>query len=167
MVNFEFKYNEALRKARDYLPDNPFLKNLFPELRIEQKQQENFFEDLATALRKLWPEGEKDGKYPWRESVKNITARLKLLWEVRDLKDYTLEECLIVARRYIAQFQNNVKYMKTLKYFILRQNEKVVKENGMIKYMNQSAFADMLEGGEYSMEESEKVPEMFEQGELI
>lgn len=97
--------------------------------------KKSFFEELAAALRELWPPGEKDGKYPWRDSVSNLTRRLEYLWSIRfpTVKDgtYTIEQCLQVARKYLAQFEDNAKYMQTLKYFIMKQNA--------------SKFADMLE----------------------
>lgn len=167
MLNFQFKYKEALRKAKDYYPNYEFLDKLFPELKIENLQEKNFFETLAVALRKLWPEGEKDGKFPWRDSVPNLTKRLKLLWDIRSLKEYTLDECLTVARMYVSQYEHNTKYMKTLKYFILRQNEKLMGAEGKVYYTNNSTFADMLEKGEYAIEKTVDEHLLFEGGELV
>lgn len=115
----------------------------FNMVRIEK----DFFTRLAEALRPLWPAGEKDGKYPWRDSVANLSRRLYTLWNVRNLKEYTIEQCLTVARRYLAQFETNAKYMRTLKYFILKQGE-IIDKAGLIRRTNESIFADMLEGDE-------------------
>ena len=115
----------------------------FNMVRIEK----DFFTRLAEALRPLWPAGEKDGKYPWRDSVANLSCRLYTLWIVRNLKEYTIEQCLTVARRYLAQFETNAKYMRTLKYFILKQGE-IIDKAGLIRRTNESIFADMLEGDE-------------------
>lgn len=115
----------------------------FNMVRIEK----DFFTRLAEALRPLWPAGEKDGKYPWRDSVANLSRRLYTLWNVRNLKEYTIEQCLTVARRYLAQYETNAKYMRTLKYFILKQGE-IVDKAGLIRRTNESIFADMLEGDE-------------------
>ena len=106
---------------------------------------EQFFEDLAKGLRSLWPPGDKDNKYPWRDSVKNLKMRLQALWEERRLNNYTLDECLAVARRYLAQFENDTKYMKLLKYYIWKQ-KKLVSSDGSVTYTYESQFADMLEG---------------------
>lgn len=108
--------------------------------------ENDFFSQLAEKLRNLWPAGEKDGKYPWRDSVQNLAKRLKLLWQLRSLKNYSMDDCLTAANKYLAQFETNAKYMKTLKYFILRQNEPLIGKNGKISYTNSSTFADMLEG---------------------
>lgn len=115
----------------------------FKMVRIEK----DFFTRLAEALRPLWPAGEKDGKYPWRDSVANLSRRLYTLWNVRNLKEYTIEQCLTVARRYLAQYETNAKYMRTLKYFILKQGE-IIDKAGLIRRTNESIFADMLEGDE-------------------
>lgn len=108
--------------------------------------EEEFFTELATKLRGLWPAGNKGGIYPWRDSVPNLTARLQELWELRGLPKFTIETCLSVAQRYISKFENDDKYMQTLKYFIMRNNEKVISPDGKIHYTHRSTFADMLEG---------------------
>ena len=106
--------------------------------------KKDFYTELAEALRKLWPPGEKDGKWPWRDSVPNLAKRLETLWISRNLKNYTIDDCLTVARRYLAQFENNVKYMKILKYFIIKQGS-VMQKDGLIRYTSESTLADMLE----------------------
>ena len=108
--------------------------------------QNDFFIELAEKLRELWPPGEKDGKYAWRDSVSNLSRRLKALWDERFKdKQFTIDDCLIAARKYLAQFEDNVKYMQTLKYFIMKQKS-FVEKDGRIRYINESKFADILEG---------------------
>lgn len=107
---------------------------------------DDFFTELATKLRDLWPSGMKDGKWPWRDSVKNLADRLKELWEIKGLgTKYSIDDCLFVARRYLAQFEEDRKYMKLLKYFIGKRNEVYVKKDGHIKYEIQSDLTNMLE----------------------
>lgn len=130
--------------------------------------QKDFFTELAERMRELWPPGEKDGKWPWRDSVGNLSRRLQALWKDRGFGDKTIDECLIVARKYLAQFEDNARYMQTLKYFILKQ-DKIVDKTGRIKYINKSVFADMLESNS-TMDEWGDIFESsntFEQGELI
>lgn len=106
----------------------------------------SFFDELAEKLRELWPPGDKDGKYAWRDSVSNLSKRLKTLWDDRlNGKQYTIDECLVAARKYLAQFEDNVKYMQTLKYFIMKQKS-IVEKDGRIRYITESKFADILEG---------------------
>ena len=113
---------------------------------VKREKDEFFFTSLAKSLRELWPPGEKDGKYPWRESVNNLADRLKMLWKFRGLGDYSLGACLRVARRYVAQYENDTRYMQTLKYFVMKQKSVVDPRDGKITYTQTSQFADMLEG---------------------
>lgn len=103
-----------------------------------------FYQNLARELRKLWPPGMKDGKYPWRESVSALVSRLEVLFDERDLFDYSLEDCLTAARRYLSQYEENASYMQTLKYFVLKQ-KKIYIDAHHVKYVNESKFADILE----------------------
>ena len=116
---------------------------------LVRMEKDDFFNELAEKMRELWPPGGrmiKGHEYPWRDSVSNISRRLETLWKERlSGKDYTIEECLIVVRRYLAQFEDNTKFMKSVKYFIWNQKE-LVQSNGRIKYVIESIFADMLEG---------------------
>ena len=121
------------------------LTDLDPDYKLIKIEKEDFFKSLATKLRELWPAGDKADKYPWRDYVTNLTRRLQLLWQIRELTNYSLEDCLIAARKYLARFERDTKYMKTLKYFILKQKE-VVDQVGKKKYINESSFADILEG---------------------
>ena len=131
--------------------------------------QKDFFTELAEKMRELWPAGEKDGKWPWRDSVSNLSRRIQTLWKDRGFGEKTIDECLTVARRYLAQFEDNAKYMQTLKYFILKQEEIVDKSTGRIKYINKSVFADMLESDTVMNEWGDvfESSNTFEQGELI
>ena len=113
-------------------------------VRKSQKIDSMYFVTLAEGLRELWPAGEKDGKWPWRDSVSNLTRRLQNLWDVRELEQYPLDTCLTVARRYLSQYEDDAKYMQTLKYFILKQEDMVGKD-GRKRHIDKSVFADMLE----------------------
>lgn len=139
------------------------------------KCDKNYWRDVAAALRELWPAGEKDGKYSWRDSVSNLAKRLQLLWGIRfPDKNYTKEQILQVARMYLARYENDTKYMKILKYFILKQ-DKIVDQTGRIRYTSTSTLADMLEAAEEEglLMNENSMPELFdnnifmEEGELI
>ena len=117
-----------------------------PDFNLVKKQTEQFFIDLASALRPMWPPGDKEGKWAWRESVDNLSRRLQALWRLRKLPEYPLEVCVSVASRYLESFNDkSTKYMQTLKYFVLKQDT-VHKGNGKVELINKSKFADMLEG---------------------
>jgi len=142
--------SEIQRKARSLYPRSPacvaaYIKGCTDTMNSYLETSEDFYTKLATELRKLWPTGEKDNKWPWKDSVKNLSERLETLWSLRDLKDYSLETCISVAQRYVAQYETDKKYMQILKYFILKQKD-IVQKNGLIKKVSESKFADMLEG---------------------
>ena len=141
---------DITRKAKKLYPDSSefqavYVKGFLDALDNISGVEEGFFETLASKLREMWPSGDKDGKYSWRDSVPNLAERLRTLWDIRQLKNYTIETCLSVARRYLSSYEDNKKYMQTLKYFILKQDD-IIQSNGMIKHINKSKFADMLEG---------------------
>ena len=109
------------------------------------KVRKNFYTECAERLRELWPSGNKDDKYPWRDSVDNIAKRLKILWESRNLGEYSVDDVLQVARQYLAQFENDAKYMKTLKYFIYKSKTEVTGTDGKLSCRFESSLADGLE----------------------
>jgi len=145
----EHNLEELVPKSKEIeglsISDPPVEIIFAPVSSVVTKKEKSFYEQLAEKLRELWPKGDKDGKYAWRDSVTNISKRLKTLWEVRNLKDYTIEECLAAANKYLSEFENDVHYMQVLKYFILKQRE-IVDAKGHIKYESTSRFADILEG---------------------
>ena len=137
-------------------------------VRKSQKIDSMYFVTLAEGLRELWPAGEKDGKWPWRDSVSNLTRRLQNLWDIRELDEYPLETCMTVARKYLAQYEDDAKFMQTLKYFILKQEDMVGKD-GRKRHTDKSVFADMLESSSMFDEWNGvfETSSTFEQGELI
>ena len=130
----------------------------------------DFFEKLAHSLRELWPKGEKDHKWPWRDSEANITKRLQFLWKERNIGDkYTIDDCLMAARKYLAQFDSDARYMQLLKYFIFKQNG-MVGSDGKITYTYKSTLADLLDSSPVDISEWDDAYESsntIEQGELI
>lgn len=113
----------------------------------EQKKEKknNYWENIAKDLREIWPSGEKDGKYSWRDSVPNLAKRLELMWSTMiPSKNYSKDQILTVARKYVSQFQESTKYMRTLKYFILKQ-DKLIGPDGKIHVKNSSLLVSMLE----------------------
>lgn len=166
---------EIAKRARATFPGNKqeqlaYIRGFKDGMQDHAGTSKDFFTQLAEGLRKLWPAGEKDGKYPWRDSVANLSARLETLWTIRELKDYDLDYCLAAARRYLSQFETNAKYMQTLKYFILKQN-KVIQKDGLIKYVNESKFADYLTDSTTEALQNEWEQALnelnFEEGEIL
>lgn len=171
------KYSDEAIFCAKYLNERGFLSQenldeitgLFDDFDAEFKFvriQTGYFTQLAKALRELWPAGEKDGKYPWRDSVSNLARRLETLWAARNMQEVPIETCLMVARRYLAQYENSTKYMQTLKYFILKQG-KIVGDDGGVRYIQQSQFADMLESVTEEDSKQAEWESMFEQSNTV
>lgn len=112
----------------------------------KQDGDDEFFTELAKRMREIWPPGNKSGMYPWRESVSNLTIRLRALWRSRNIKTRNIEEVLTVARRYVAQYENDLTYMRTLKYFVYKHVASLPNQNKKTKIICESPLADMLEG---------------------
>ena len=79
------------------------------------------FEDIANAMREVYPSGRKAGtNYMWRDSTAVIAQRLKALVK-KDGVSFTKEEAVDATKRYIAGYNGNYTYMQILKYFISKQ----------------------------------------------
>lgn len=103
------------------------LNELSGEYTIVKRENRDFYYELAAKLRDLWPPGNKNGKYPWRDSVENIRRKLIEVWATKlEGKSYSIDDCLRVARKYLSQFQEDTKFMKILKYFVLKDNVSVL-----------------------------------------
>lgn len=78
-------------------------------------------EDLAKALKEIFPKGKKDGtSYYWAEGVPLIVRRLKLFMKKYG-NTYTHEQILKASRKYVESFNGNYKFMRLLKYFIFKE----------------------------------------------
>ena len=111
---------------------------------VKDSSDKDKFDSMAKGLRELWPAGSKDVNghaYAWRDSVANLSTRLKKLWSLRKLDSFSEEEVLSCARQYLAQFEDNAKFMQTLPYFILKKDTRSIG-----KTLYKSRLADMLEG---------------------
>lgn len=77
------------------------------------------FEELATELQNIYPDGRKSGTtYLWRGTVEEIAQKLRYL-VLKYNFHFTKEEAIQATKEYVASF-NDTKYMSLLKYFILR-----------------------------------------------
>lgn len=171
----EITRSEIIRRASAVYADGTsercaYIRGFTDALEVVQQPQGGmaFLEAVATGLRKLWPAGEKDGKWPWRDSVPNIQKRLEFIWKYYKLGDnYTVEQCLRAGRRYLAQFEGSCKYMMLLKYFIFKQ-EKIVGKDGRITYTYKSVFADYLTSDDIQVPDADETEvALNEFGEVV
>lgn len=80
---------------------------------------------VAQQLREIFPKGKKDGtNSQWRESTSLIVKRLQKFIKIfgEEYKDYN--KILAAAKEYVDSFNGNYAYMRTLKYFILKDEIK-------------------------------------------
>lgn len=178
-------YNKANQVFPMIGPDPPiaernaYARGYLDAIADLNRMPSDFFEQVAEGLRKLWPAGNKqvimpDGsikEYAWRDSVSNLVKRLEFIWKDRQFRDkYTVDNCMMAARRYLSQYENNTKYMQLLKYFVFKQG-KLINKNGKAMHTYESKFADMLETN--PIDQTDSFYELFEssntydQGELI
>ena len=88
--------------------------------------------DLADKLRELYPKGKKEGtQYLWRDSTTIIAKRLMALSKRTNYK-FTDEEVIEATRKYVESFNGNYHYMKLLKYFISKVDNKVGEDGHII-----------------------------------
>lgn len=75
-------------------------------------------ESLAVRLKEIFPKGKKPGTSQyWTEGVALIVKRLRIFFKKYG-EDYTDEQILSAAEKYVKSFNGNYSYMRTLKYFI-------------------------------------------------
>lgn len=78
------------------------------------------FETIAVKMRDMYPKGYKPGTtHPWRDSVAEITKKLKTLVSKYHFT-FTEEEALAATKEYLDNYKHDNKFMKLLKYFILK-----------------------------------------------
>lgn len=95
------------------------LESVFVESDKEDKSMEELLE-IAEGLKSIFPQGKKEGTSNyWAESKLLIVKRLKSFFK-RYGSEYTKEQILEAARKYVEGFNGRYQYMRTLKYFIFR-----------------------------------------------
>ena len=86
------------------------------------------FNALADKLRECYPDGVKPGTtYPWRSTTEEIAQQLRLL-VLNHKFSFTEEEAINAVKEYVRAFNDN-KYMRLLKYFILRTDNAAFSES--------------------------------------
>lgn len=95
------------------------LESVFVESDKEDKSMEELLE-IADELKSVFPQGKKEGTSNyWAESKLLIAKRLKAFFKKYG-SEYTKEQILEAARKYVEGFNGRYQYMRTLKYFIFR-----------------------------------------------
>jgi len=115
---------------------------------VENKQDD--FDSLANKLREIFPKGNKAGtNYNWRGSTAEIARKLKNLVVKYGCK-FTEEEAIEATKAYVASFNGDYKYMKLLKYFLLKtprnNNGDVEIESDFMTYLENKGAAEENNG---------------------
>ena len=83
---------------------------------------EKWFYDVADALRAVFPDGKKPGTaYYWKDSTAIVAQKLKTL-KSKYVFNFTKEQAVRAAKKYIESFNGDYTYMQLLKYFILKKD---------------------------------------------
>lgn len=120
-----------------FIPDGWKLTNLGTEILNtiiidSDKHQEptDRLVSLASSLKEVFPKGKKDGTSTyWAEGNALIVRRLKLFFKKYG-NEYTDEQIITAAKKYIQSFNGINRYMRTLKYFIFAEK---VNANGEVE----------------------------------
>lgn len=88
--------------------------------------------ELAERMREVFPEGKKMSNLYWRDSKAVVAKRLEK-WFDKYPNNYTDDEIVGAARRYVESFNGQYTYMQVLPYFIFKN----VNMNGIIEERSQ------------------------------
>lgn len=82
--------------------------------------------NLAKKLKEIYPKGNRiigDKKYPFQEAERIIAQRMMKFF-LRYGEDFNDEDIINVTKTYVEQFENDNSFMKSLKYFIFKDEDK-------------------------------------------
>ena len=122
------------------------IDNILVESETNKETDDRILE-LADKMMEEFPKGRKEGSNQyWRGNKKEIAVRLRKFAKMYGGK-WTDIELLKATRRYVQSFNGNYKYMRVLKYFIMKQ-ETVADEYGNASVETISQLADFIENKE-------------------
>lgn len=85
--------------------------------------KEDGIKELADKLREIYPEGKMTGtSYYYRCNKTDIIKKLKSFF--RRYGEYTSEQIIEATQRYVSSFNGNYTYLRLLKYFIWKDENK-------------------------------------------
>lgn len=109
------------------------------------------FMGIAAKMRDMYPKGNKPGTtHAWRDSVAEIANKLKTLVSKYNFR-FTEEEAIAATREYLDTYKNDNKFMKLLRYFILKTDNDGV-GNRRIK----SDFMTIIENNRQQKEDGDE-----------
>lgn len=110
----------------------------------KEPSTEERIEDLADSLMKIFPKGKKEGTpYYWKGNKKEIKDKLKKFF-VYFGDTYDDTQILNAAKKYVESFNGSYRYMRLLKYFIWKNDRKIIEE-GKVSVEQVSELASYIE----------------------
>ncbi len=111
---------------KDYLVIPLGLKRTINQIIVDSDKniikKGNFYSELAKKMRKLFPEGKKEGTNDyWRSSLKDIENNLKKVEKKFEI-EFNEEDALAATKEYIDSFHGDYRFMRCLKYFIYKND---------------------------------------------
>ena len=110
--------------------------------------------NLAKKLREVFPAGRQQrigSPYYYRCNTKEVVAKLQKFFEVYG--QYSDDEILDAAKRYVSSFNGNYANMRLVKYFILKDDPRMG-EDGKAHVVQISELATILENKEAVIDEN-------------
>lgn len=105
----------------------------------DEPSSEKRIEILTQKLMETFPKGKKEGTaYYWRGNKKEIKDKLKKFF-VYFGDAYTDDQIIAAARKYVASFNGDYKYMRLLKYFIWKNDAKRTEEGLSVEQVSDLA----------------------------
>lgn len=96
------------------------LENIYLKSSKKNKKDDDYYTELAIALKELYPKGKKPGTNTmWRGNTVEIVKKLKTL-EVSYNFSFTFEQAIDATKRYVESFNGKYDNMRVLKYFLLK-----------------------------------------------
>lgn len=104
-----------------------------------EPSSEERLDNLTTNLMEIFPKGKREGTpYYWRGNRREIKDKLKKFF-VYFGDAYTDAQILDAARKYVASFNGDYRYMRLLKYFIWKNDIKRDGETSSIEQISELA----------------------------
>lgn len=126
------------------------LKSYFSDTESKHPEPEaDRLSKLAKQLKEIFPKGRKDGTTQyWAEGNALIIRRLKLFFKKYGT-DYTDEQIVSAARAYVNSFNGDYRFMRVLKYFILKEvkgaNGEIEGTSDLINYIDHAGEENSID----------------------
>lgn len=145
LVNKNIAFKDIIDNKKLVLSTNSkdILSKIITNSTPKIKESSDRYKKLAEDLMAIFPEGKKAGTtYYWRGSITVISERLKKLVAQKNV-EFTDEQAISAARRYVQSFNGNYKYMSILMYFIYKnKNSEKEFDSQLLSYIENEAQND-------------------------